>query len=210
LDHTMFARFALRGLSQGARETFVKLGYAPEDFATVIPSLPAAARGIWILSLWADADFALYRHRATGEAVPLSLPGMQTNMRNVKMIDAQEVGDDTKLRDMLRLVHEDFEYAGMIGESDFKENLTLLLSSAPETVPVFILLANERNEEHRARAGLNKRLLNAWTKQVAASYANVELLDVTSFILKAPERITHNHFDRMVYFRTSQHIMNKL
>ena len=207
VDHTMFARFALRGLSQEAREAFVAVGYVPEDFTTVIPELPKAAKGIWILSLWADADFALYRHLATGEAVPLSLPGMQTNMRNVQTIGTADP-EDAELQEILRTVQEEFEYEGMIGEDDFKDNLNLLLSSAPEGVPVFILLANERNEERRARAGSNKRLVNAWTKEVAAGFANVELLDVTAFILSAEERITHNHFGRMVYFRIFQHIMN--
>lgn len=209
LDHTMFARFALQGVSAGARDAFARLGYEAEDFTTVIPTLPVQSKGAWILSFWADADFALYRHRATREAVPLSLAGMQTNMRNVNEIDSP-AADDEDLRNILRIVAEEFDYVGMIAETDFKENLALILSTAPKTVPVFILLANERNEEPRARAGSNKRLLNAWTRQVAAGYPNVELLDVTSFVLNAPERITHNHFDRMVYFRVFQHIMEKI
>lgn len=209
LDHSMFARFALRGVSEDTRKACAMLGYKDEDFATVIPALPVAAMGVWILSFWADADFALYRHRKSGESVPLSLPGMQTNMRNMMNVDIEDAGDPD-VRTILRSVREEFDYVGMISEADFKENLALLLSSAPESVRVFILLANERNEERRARAGSNKRLVNKWTKEVAGGRSNVELLDVTSFVLNAPERITHNHFDRMVYYRIFQHVMNRL
>jgi hypothetical protein len=210
-DHSQFANFALRGIAPAAKRAFSTLGYQEDDYTTVLQDLPASTNAAWVLSFWADGDFALYRHRESGECVPLSLPAMQTNHRDMTVVNPEKVNDEDTA-DILRALQADFDYAGMIGETPFKDNVRLLLAKAPPEVRVFILLANElpNDESGRAAIGAKKRLLNGWTRQVAEGFANVELIDIRSFVRGRPEMLTQNHFDRMVYFRVFRHIMDRL
>jgi FkbH-like protein len=206
LDHSMFARYALTGLDATSRHALQAFGFQDQDFDSAIPRLPRDGAGIWLLSFWADADNALYRHRQTGVMAPLQLPGrVPTNMRNLIALSDAESGADPVF---LRHLREEFEYVGRISEADFKANVRLVLERAPPAVPVFILQANDRVVQEGRKPVLSpgKRLLNGWVSEVAEEFANVHLLKVRDFIRDESEVITVSHFDRMVYFRIFQHI----
>jgi len=47
---------------------------------------------------------------------------------------------------------------------------------------------------------------NRWTREVAATYANVSCLLITDFLESAADAQTDSHFHRMVYYRLFQHI----
>jgi len=210
-DHSVFARYALDGLPGDARAAFAKLGYEDADFTSALTTLPLDATGVWILSFWADADFALYRHRATGLSVPLSLPGVQTNQRDVTMLDA-EAPEHAAVADTLRLLQSDFDFLGMIDEKSFKDNARLIMAGATADVLVFVLQANDliKDETGRMIVPPRKRRLNNWVRDVAVEFHNVELVNIRDFVEADPEIITDNHFDRMVYFRVFQHIMRRV
>jgi FkbH-like protein len=210
-DHTVFAQFGLRGISDASKTAMHALGYEDGDFTTIVPELPMTGNAVWILSFWADADFALYRHRGTGDSVPLSLPTIQTNQRNVMLLDPDQAADPAS-RAILRALQQDFEYTGMIGEQAFKDNVRLLLARAPAGVRIFILMAAELvpNEAGRMVVPTKKRRLNSWVRDVAASVPQVELVEIREFVSADQEFITNNHFDRMVYFRVFQHIMRRI
>jgi hypothetical protein len=210
-DHTMFARYALTGISPSARIAFRALGYEDADFAAAIPEVPANGRAAWVLSFWADADFALYRHKPTGQSVPLSLPKMQTNQRNVLLVNPEDA-QDLVTEEILRAMQTDYEYIGMIDEATFKENARLLLARAGANTPVFILMANDMGRDEGGQHGVpvKKRRLNAWVRDIAGAMPNVDLVEITEFVQGEKDLITHNHFDRMVYFRVFQHIMRRL
>ena len=210
-DHTMFVRYALTGIPPAARAAFSALGYEDADFAAPIPEPPANGRAAWVLSFWADADFALYRHKPTGQSVPLSLPKMQTNHRNVLLANPDDV-EDPPTAASLRAMQNDYEYIGMIDEATFKENARLLLGRAGAHTPVFVLMANDMARDEGGPQGVpvKKRRLNAWVRDVAGALPNVELVEIREFVQGDQDLITHNHFDRMVYFRVFQHIMRRL
>jgi FkbH-like protein len=210
-DHTVFARYALTGIPQAAREAFAALGYADEDYTSLLSGLPETGNAAWVLSFWADADFALYRHRGTGESVPLSLHGIQTNQRDLTIVDP----DSPEYRGASATLHRlraDFEFTGMIGEHAFKENARSILGRAAPGVQVFILMASEQVRDHTGRMIVQpkKRRLNAWVRDIAAEFPNVELVDIHDFVQADQEMKTNNHFDRMVYFRVFQHIMRRI
>jgi hypothetical protein len=210
-DHTVFARYALKGIPDAAREAFTALGYADEDYTSLLSSLPATGNAAWVLSFWADADFALYKHRGTGESVPLSLHGIQTNQRDLTIVDP-DGPEYSSAAATLHTLQKDFEFTGMIGERAFKENARMIMARAAPDVRIFILMANElvRDDTGRMIVPPKKRRLNGWVRDVASEFPNAELVDIRDFIQADPEMKSNNHFDRMVYFRVFQHIMRRV
>jgi FkbH-like protein len=226
-DHTVFARYALNGITAPAKAAFTALGYLDEDYGSFLTALPrsgetplprsdetpapAGGNAAWVLSFWADADFALYRHKATGLSVPLSLEGVQTNQRDMSIVDPDRP-EFKSVADKLRILQSDFEYTGMIGEAEFKENVRMILGRAPQDARVFVLMANEliRNDDGKMVVPPKKRRLNGWVRDVAVDFRNVELVNIRDFVLDDPEMKSNNHFDRMVYFRVFKHIMKRI
>ena len=210
-DHSVFARFALEGVPARAREAFARLGYQDEDYTSLLTDVPAGGRAVWILSFWADADFALYRHRETGVSVPLSLATVQTNQRDMTKVDLADP-EFAQVVPALELVRRDYDYTGMIAEPAFKDNMRLILRRAHPGTRIFILMANEqvRNRAGKIIVPPKKRVLNAWVRDVAKDFPAVSLIDINAFIEGEPEMITNNHFDRMVYFRVFKHIMRSV
>jgi FkbH-like protein len=210
-DHTVFARYALQGLPEPAKAAFATLGYRNEDYTSRLADLPQGGNAAWVLSFWADADFALYREKQTGHSVPLSLNGVQTNLRDMTIVDPDRPEFATAAA-MLRTLQAGFDFTGMIGEAEFKANARMILDRAPPRARVFILMANEliRNDDGRMVVPPKKRRLNDWVRDIAVDYPNAELVDIRDFILDDPEMKTNNHFDRMVYFRVFQHIMQRI
>jgi FkbH-like protein len=210
-DHTVFARYALQGVPQTAKAAFAALGYQDDDYTSLLTQLPPGGNAAWVLSFWADADFALYRDRNTGQSVPLSLHGVQTNQRDMTIVDPDRA-EFASVAKTLKALQGQFDYTGMIGEPEFKENARLILSRAPAGANVFVLLANEliRNEDGSMVVPPKKRRLNDWVRDIAADFKNVELVDIRDFILDGPEMKSNNHFDRMVYFRVFKHIMRRI
>jgi FkbH-like protein len=207
-DHSVFARYALRGVEPAARQEALKLGWIEADFRPAFPP-PPSGLSVWILSFWADANYALYRHRATGLEVPLCLPDTQTNNRNMLGTDPETL-DDNEARRRLRHVQQNYDFAGMIAEQACKENIRLVLGQAPPGTKIFILLANEDTQGGRAAVSSNRRRLNAWTREAVQNHANVELITISDFFREGDAPVSFNHFDRMVYFRIFQHIMSRL
>ena len=210
-DHSVFARFALEGLPAQARAAFARIGYQDEDYTSLLTDVPVGDRAVWILSFWADADFALYRHRETGVSVPLSLATVQTNQRDMTKVDLADP-EFAQVVPTLELLRRDYEYTGMIAEPAFKENMRLILRRAHAGTRIFILMANEqvRNRAGKIIVPPKKRVLNAWVRDVAKEFPAVSLIDINAFIEGEPEMLSNNHFDRMVYFRVFKHIMRSV
>jgi len=209
LEHSMFARYGLLGVDAASRHALQVLGFQDQDFGSVIPGLPQDGAGVWLLSFWTDADYALYRHKKTGAMAPLALPnGVVTNMRNLIALTDEESGAEP---DFLRYLREEFEFVGRITEADFKSNVRLILSRAPALARVFILQANESipRPGKPPAVAQNKKQINGWVGAVAAEFPNVELLAIRDFVEDEREVVSVNHFDRMVYFRVFRHIAQR-
>jgi hypothetical protein len=206
-DHSVFARFQLDGIPDAARRAFARLGYVDDDYATRMTEFPPEARGVWLLSFGADAGCALYRHRATGLSVPISMASIKPGFTDLTQVDpaAPEYAGEQAI---IRALQDEFEFAGIITEADFKANLRLILQRAWPGTRVFILLANEHVDRGgRILVSTKKHAVNNWMRDVARDFACVTLVDITALFRDEPEVLTGNHFDRMVYFRIFEYIL---
>src|ERR1700679_575675 len=214
IDHSMFLRYAITGLPTGGMEACRGLGYSEEDFRTTLLDQIAGTRA-WLLSFWSDSAFAVYRHRETGVVVPFMFPRWHqaTDVRNASLDALPAEHDRSWFVGPLAHLKENFDYAGVISEALFKENLKIILNAAPRNTRVFILGANEhlwdpqtsirhRHSDHES--------LNRWTRAVTRWRRKVTILNVRDFVASETEVHNWGHFDRTVYFRIYQEIDRRM
>jgi FkbH-like protein len=210
VDHSMITRYGIEGLPAGALEALQPLGYAAEDFRTVLADPPRADRVIWVLSFWTDAGFALYRHRELGITVPVSLPMPWKNRHDMTRLRVADVPDSPNgwVARAVQHLKQHFTFQGLISKEQFQANLRLVLERGSPENRIFILLANATWKDNGAERTLRAQAdVNAWLAEAAAEFENVKLLQVTDFVKNDSEIQTRNHFDRMVYFRIFEHIV---
>jgi FkbH-like protein len=202
LDHSMFIRHTLRPPGDHAREALASI-FHPADMCQSL--LPQSAReaDLFVLSFKADVS-ALYRHKATGLLTPFSVPGFN----NVHDATALAGEIDTHFgtpngRAAFRALCENFDYAGVITEADFRENLRLALDIIPSDKPVVIILGLEPKQ----KPGAATSTLNDWTRDVAADYTNVALVDLADCITSPADLRGTLHFDRGVYMRLYERVV---
>jgi FkbH-like protein len=211
IDHSMFLRYAFTGLPPGGMEACKHLSYREEDFRTSL-SKPQAGNGVWLLSFWSDGVFALYRHRETGITVPFNMPNWYDQAKDLAPASVDGILDEQARGYFvapLEYLKRDFDYLGIITEALFKENLRIILSSAPPGTRVIILGANEHLWDSRTNIRHQHPVfeaLNRWTRAVARWRRNVIMLKIRDFIASDAEVHNWGHFDRMVYFRVYQEI----
>jgi len=142
LDHSIFVRHAQSGVKLAAMPALRAIGYQDSDFTAAIDACDMKGSGVWLLSFWADAEFALYEHTATGVKVPLALVGAQPVLRDMTLADPSSLAI---LQDAARVraLQHDFTYRGMISQAEFKGNFALLMERRNGDTPVFIILGNE-------------------------------------------------------------------
>ena len=207
LNHSVFARHALRGLPEAARRVFTKMGYREAHFQSALTSLPPSERAVWVLSFWGEAAYALYRHGFTGLLLPVVHKKFKATMQDITIADPAKGADP----DFVAKVKRHFIFEGMIVEKDFKENLQLILERATPGVRVFILKANEQSVGPKGVVvHKRKQMVNNWIAAVAGRFSNVALLDMSDFATADEMTANPNHFDRMVYFKVFQEIMRRV
>jgi hypothetical protein len=209
LQHTMFARHAIKGLPPPARRVFGQVGYNDSHFESFLAGDLPPGRAVWLLSFWAESNYALYRHNGSGLSVPVPVAGFRANARDLLSIDPEESGIEPIVLSALK---KRFTFAGIIGEEEFKENLTLMLNRASAETSVFILQASDTNvrEDGKLVVGKRRKAINEWIREVTASYSNVTLLKITDFADEGEMIDNGNHYDRMVYFKIFQEIMRRV
>jgi len=204
-DHSVFAKYAIAGVSAAAIAAVRPLGYEPEDFNSLVTSLPDTPRAAWLLSFWTDSQQALYQHKKTGIRVPMLLLSQVSRKRDITECDPEFI-DNPADAARLTMLRENFTYAGLIEQPEFTENLNLLLDRAPQRTTVFILLASEL-DRGAADAPPVDCPVNRWVRAATAPRRNVVLLSIDDFIHDISEILTDFHYDRIVYFRVFQAIM---
>jgi FkbH-like protein len=218
IDHSMFLRYAITGLPPGGLQACQRLGYEESDFRTALHEERPGKR-IWLLSFFTDAAFALYRHRRSGVMVPFMLrrwPDQTADVRHVTLeqlpAEAHAIHESVLAEPLAYLRHQ-FDYLGLISESQFKENLRIVLDSAPPGTRVFLLTANEQLQdpvEPVRHHSLEFKALNRWMRGVARWRRHVTVLDVRHFIESDAEVHNWGHFNRMVYFRIYRELERRI
>jgi hypothetical protein len=196
LDHSLCLRHALEGLPPEAIEAFRPLGYEPADFQTEFFDC-TGDNPVWIFSNWVDGGLPVYRHKATGIPIPF------------QSLKEDEDGSEQMLNAMSHL-EANFERTEY-GEKEMKETLRSVFERIPENGKMFVLLPPEGEQLGRgeARQLHRRRQFNRWVTDVAESFACVQILPIGDFVESTSEIKNANlsHFDRRVYFRIYEHIV---
>ncbi len=215
IDHSIFLRYAITGLSSGALEASHAVGYENSDFSTVLIT-PFVGATVWLLSFWTDTAYALYRHRGTGIMLPFMVPGWSDHRQDARksfVADLPPGYIGSRYAEALQVLTDHFDFIGTISESLFKENLRIILEAAPSKASRFILGAKEERwdgvAKGRHRSAAN-RALNKWTREVTRYRRKVRFLNVRDFVNSESEVHDWGHFDRMIYFRIYEYILRQI
>jgi FkbH-like protein len=215
LEHSLFATNALNGLEETFIAAVERLGYQRSDFLTQLFDLNQETP-IVFLDFWTDAEVAIYKHRKLGFRIPFAAPYHfpVKPESNVMDLPADFVAEGYRPGHLffkaLQTLIEEYEYEGIIGEAAFKSNLSLILSNISPKAKIFILTANEKwlnPGNGLVYTYLAHSALNQWTAAVAERFDNVTILDVRQFMSSEADAETVNHFDRLVYYRISQAVL---
>jgi FkbH-like protein len=209
LQHSAFARLALKGMPAAARHVFGLIGYQPEHLESAITKLPDTGRAVWILSFWSEISYGLYKHNFTGLTIPIPARHYHFNLRDMTALDpAKTARLDQRL---LARVKRHFSFVGAIGEDDFKENVKLILSRATPETSIYILLANEQKMSKEGIVPDRRRqTINRWTEEAIGDMPRVSYLRMTDFASVDEHTVNPNHFDRLVYFKIYEEIMRRV
>jgi FkbH-like protein len=205
LDHSVFLRYAAEGISAAGREALRAVGYDLDKFASRFLEIVDSAEA-FAFSFWGDTTFALYRHKQTGVVVP-----WQMDMVDYRTTDFTRLGPafQEKLlkipafRDPLTALTEQFEFAGLIDKATYRDNIKAALRLIDPGKPVIITAAWEGGSPRVAKLHGD---LNAWTRELAAEFPNVLVVDVKDCVASASEVMDPLHFDRRVYQRMAKKI----
>ncbi len=219
LDHSACLHHALYGLSDAARQAAMRLGYRDADFVTALsdPDRCATAdHGVVILSFWADAAYALYRHRTLQFLVPFALPGRANHALDARTASPSELPPHLRSGEVaqaLSALQADYDFVGLIDEATFKAHVARALDALPAQTPAVLLLANTRLWDAQAKVMHQSAAcmrLNTWVTEAAAHRARTVLVDVREAIQGEHEVLDWSHFDRIVYFRLYRRICERL
>jgi FkbH-like protein len=214
-QHSQFLAYAARGLTEAEAAACRLLGYEAGDFW---PSLveDAAAADLWLLSFWADALFNLYEHRGSGLRLPFNVPASVrgAGYADLTSVDPKALGDrvtGTWIEEALINLQREFTCLGPAPQTLVQDTMRLLLARARPDALVFILGANEQATlpEHRFYPKLlARRAVNRWAAEVCQEFANVHMINICDFVHDESEVQQVNHFDRMVYYRLYEFVLN--
>jgi FkbH-like protein len=206
LDHSIFLRYAVDGLSGPARAALAKVGYEMDKFDSRFREV-VDSTDVFIFSFWTDAGFALYTHKETGVQVPFQI-GAPVNFRTTDLtrLPAAEheklMSRPANVRAMTALC-EEFEFSGPISKAKYHENIEAALRLIGPDKPVILTLAWEG---HRPGDVRKHQELNEWTREIAARHRNILLLDITGAIEAKSDVTDPTHFDRKVYQRLAKQV----
>ena len=208
-QHSVFARHAVEGFPEAALPAARLLGYQADDFASFLSQPPRVGQAtVWVLSFWADLRAVLFRHKETGLVLPPAVGGIRKPGEPAK--DGADVTDPARAALQAR-IDEEFEFVGRISPEDFRHNVRLVLGRAPAEAHVFILLMDEcdRRIAEVERVNQGRRHFNELTIEAAAGFDSVTFLRMSDMVLARSEE-KDGHFDRKVYYRIFERIMQEL
>jgi FkbH-like protein len=211
VDHSVFLRYALGGISSEAILASLKLGYRAEDFKTAVVR-QRAEKGLIVLSFWADVSYALYRHRRLKFEIPFALSGRANHLLDARQASVDEFPEDIRsgwMAGALRELQSNYDYVGMIDEQLFKENIGVILDALPEEVPVVLIKANTtlRDRQHGVTHASSENIkFNRWIAEVAGAHPAARVVSIRDVISTEDEVSDWSHFDRIVYYRLYERI----
>ena len=187
------------------------LGFEAEDFESLIANPPQTGPAVWLLNFTLEQSIPVLRHKQTGALLPAYILDVKVPPRQLLRAEAKQSGLDP---DLLAHLRKHFTMVGLLPDEIFVDSLRQILRQATAEVRVFILLANEqRTRRDGALVTMEPmRHRNSVIRDVARDFENVELLAPADFM--SAEELAQlerpHHYDRVVYFRMFQHIMERV
>ncbi len=219
LNHTMFAHYAIHGMTEAQRAVMRRLNYTDDDFSSFITDAPRDARMLWVLNFWTEAGANLFRHRETGALIPVAFnPDAGKAMRQKLGRDANDArnwdldapGVDPAVITYLR---EAFDFVGNTPDDVLVRNIADMIGCAPPGTMVVVLLANEQRLMADGTTTTAEWVcrVNRLVRQAAARFPQAVLLDVRDCIRSNDDLVVDQplKFQRAVFFRLYEAIMRR-
>jgi len=217
IHHSAVLRAAIQGISETQIEAALTLGYEAIDFRSrALDRTPPF--DLYAYSFWADSHYPLYRDRTTSLCLPFGIHGLN-NSTDLRQIDAEALRaklPDRSAQKRLEVLRQRFDYLswtpGIYVTSDetlFQQNLRIIFNACPPKARIFVLLGCERifDAAGQPRPLPHLMELNRITRRAAEDLPHVHLLAPDDFISVPSDVIDATHFDRRVYFRIYQRIV---
>ena len=212
-DHSVFIPLTSRALSEDEMSVARRLLYNDSDFHSATFAEDHSSRA-FLFSFATDAHHALYQHRATGLVLPCMI-GLGPTFKDARKHDILELPEgqrSSKRADCLRFLKEEFDFLGILGEQQFKQNIRMLFVRVNGS-RCFVLRpldfhTNKANGQRYPSSAFLK--MNEWTKDVAEEFPAVELVDLVDFVEDPTESDSILHHHRKVYYQVYQHIVKRL
>ena len=140
IDHSIFLRHAITGVSANAMSAAERVGYVKSDFETRLFEKWDGDQTI-IMSFGADYTQSLYTHRATGIVVPFTVNVPVRMSSDLRALSDSELPPDRQAwaTAAFAYLRDEFDFIGVIQEKDFKDNLNLALTNIPRSARIFVL-----------------------------------------------------------------------
>lgn len=205
LDHSLFLRYAIEGVTTEQMDILSRLGFREADFETRFDDYTHEP-AIRILSNWIDSQDIIYRHRDTGFLVPWKTRGLEKEGAD---FDPVPTGDGaSSSTEALNYLQDSFENVGAWDADDADRTLDLILDAVPPGSPLFVIAAPEAGMTRAVRthaAELNQRMRRAAARHPDKLIEFVSIEDLAD----AGERRSGQHFERAVYYKLYREITKR-
>jgi hypothetical protein len=217
IHHSVFLRSAIEGISASDLSAAASLGYQAADFeshaAERSPSID-----MYVYSFWADGHYAIYRDRETSIRLPFGIHGLN-NGTDLRRADAENLRPhltEPGMEAKMEALRQRFDYMTWSpgireasGETMLEHNLSVIFNVCRPQSKIFVLLGCERVYDV---AGFPQPVphlmeLNRITRRAAEGRPHVHLLAPDDFITLPSDVIDATHWDRRVYYRIYQRIV---
>lgn len=212
IDHSLVFRYAVEGLPLGALELCRTLGYLESDFESAFND-GTVDNMLCVISFWLEG-YQVYRHKETGFLIPYQFGELSRKYQDLSQLPIEEIERESftlGLRKALTCLNDEFERVGPLSLEEIEENVKAVLRHKNPTARVVILLENDRPGEQWGVSGRPPRSIiekNKMLTRVAEQYNNVMIVRIADCLTEEPAaKEGVRHFDRMVYFRAYQRII---
>ena len=215
-DVSAFLAQKLSGMTETQMEALFRLGFRPEDLA--VPwGAEDREKSIVVLNFYGDVVAPFYRHKETGLLASVTSPLVKAKLSDWGEDEwrvMSEVADRDLLKNNIDELNTSWEFLSWGLPADAIETiLTAVLEGIPRHWRIFIVLpslvGNKDGNFHNLEQAKTYRQA---CEQVARKYNNVSCIHIEDFV-KTPKEIEDEwaaHFNRMVYYRLSNHILQRI
>ena len=216
MDTTVQLVPALDGITASFREAASSLGFAADDFDSQF--LAPAIRGTMLVySPWGDISQALYRHKSGGFRIPVNVhihddltrisdDDLSAALKKLKLDKAQRAA----ITSIVEILRSEYKYELHTPVRVAIETIRRLFERIPAGARLFFILPHEwyKEGDHLLPRAVE---YNRAVRALATDYPAVTLMSMNDIVHGAGDmQDSFDHFDRVVYFRLYQKIMQAI